>query len=147
MDGNVVWVPGSNSAWSPWTTVINPPFGLSQLSSFLDTCSKTVLIKHKEFKDLPSCFFFLRLTYQIAYSMEKNAAQSLDSPIETTVRAEQMRNDGQAWTHSRAGAESGPTFPTQSPSLPSLCITAPPNKGATGHMWLFTLQWITFRWS
>ena len=63
------------SAWiqlclKPLDNGVNSPFGLSQWSLFLDICSKTKLIKHKEFKDLSSCLFFL--TDQIrSYTIQK----------------------------------------------------------------------------
>ena len=110
------------SAWiqlclKPLDNGVNSPFRLSQWSFFLDICSKTVLIKHKEFKDRSSCLFFLSLTDQIIYNTEKNVAPLPNSPIGATLRAEQRKNDGKVWTHDRT--DSGPTFPIQSSSSPS----------------------------
>ena len=66
----------------------------------------------------------------------------MEGPLGKTLRVEQKKNNGEAWSHSRAGAELGPILPTQSPSSPSLSVTAPSKKGTTGYRWLFTWKWI-----
>lgn len=134
------------SAWiqlclKPLDNGVNSPFRLSQWSFFLDICSKTVLIKHKEFKDRSSCLFKFNRSDHIQYGKKciPITEQSHRSYTERWTEEEWWKGlDSQQdriWTYL--------SHPVIFITIP--CITAPSDKGPTGHMWLFTLQWITLR--